>query len=314
MGKIFAITAALLALLIGLLAFMKKEAPPKEKAPTSIPLQVEPKEVAPLPIPPVKEDSEPLPTADLMDRLFVPSEEQLPYVITLSYKSRVPWLEGKPAWIADYATHYRTSRHFIGRSLSGKGNYTKDEAQIGRRFNVLNPDKEIEFYLLVDLSKAKMWVYLYDKGAHKRILLKDYIVGLGRPDPLKASGSLTPKGKYLLGNRIASYTKESKGNYKGEKIEMVRVFGTRWIPFEKEISGTTAPAKGYGIHGLPWENSPVTGELAESDEGLGTYLSDGCIRLAAADMEELYALIVTRPTTIEIVDHFSQRTPPGEES
>jgi hypothetical protein len=100
------------------------------------------------------------------------------------------------------------------------------------------------------------------------------------------------------------------GQHKGQRIEMLRVFGTRWIPFDKEIAGCTAPAKGFGIHGLPW-SANARGELVEDSESLGKFESDGCVRLAAADVEEIFAIIITKPATIEIVKEFKAATLPG---
>lgn len=201
--------------------------------------------------------------------------------------------------------HYQTSRHFIARSLNGKPDYLTQEVKEGDRFNVLRKDKSFQFYLVVDTSRCKLWFYYIDLDNHDKVLLKTYQVGLGRLDSSKASGLLTPLGKYTLGNRIATYKSKVMGTYQGKKTEMVTVFGTRWIPFEKEIGQCTAPAKGFGIHGTPWK-AQANGELADSMNGIGKYDSDGCIRLTTPDIEELFAVIVTKPTTIEIVRDFSE--------
>ena len=104
-----------------------------------------------------------------------------------------------------------------------------------------------------------------------------------------------------------TYRPGAMGIYLGKKTEMITVFGTRWIPFEKEISGCTAAAKGFGVHGTPWQLD-ANGQLADTKQGIGLCESDGCIRLQTADMEELFAIIVTKPTVIEIVSDFSQAT------
>ena len=93
------------------------------------------------------------------------------------------------------------------------------------------------------------------------------------------------------------------GIHQGKKVEMVSVFGTRWIPFDKEIGFCTESAKGFGLHGTPCLS------VSESDSSsicssIGKYESDGCIRLSTQDMEELYAIIITKPTIIEIVPDF----------
>jgi hypothetical protein len=246
-----------------------------------------------------------LPEADRIEELFNKNEPKLPIVETITYKSHVPWQKGRPAWLSDYATHYETSRHFIARSLNGQPNYLKQELAEGDRFNVLRKDKHFQFYLLVDTSRCKMWFYYVDLDTKEKVLLKTYRVGLGRLDSSKTSGLLTPLGKYTLGNRVATYKLDVMGNYQGKKIEMMTVFGTRWIPFEKEIGPCTAQAKGFGLHGVPWKENK-NGHLAENTDSIGKYESDGCIRLTTADVEELFAIVITKPTIIEIVRDFSE--------
>ncbi len=337
MGRLLLITALILFTIIGLAAYFKDGANGESvvavasQSETLPPVQIEfaktpeiIEEPATDPSQSPKNVEEPitsqwpldargLPKADRVEELFAPSADDFPYVKTVRYRSRVDWLKGRPAWISDYATHYKTSRHFIARSLHGKGHYYKQDVANGNQFTVLNPDKTIEFYLLVDLSRCKLWLYLYDKDAHKRILLKDYVVGLGKPSPLKASGLLTPRGKYTLGDKIVAYRPKVTGYHNGEKTELIRVFGTRWIPFEKEVAHTTAPAKGYGLHGLPWTEDPENGHLVEDRSSLSKYESDGCIRMASEDIEEIYAIIATKPTTIEIVTDFDNAQLPGDE-
>ena len=47
-----------------------------------------------------------------------------------------------------------------------------------------------------------------------------------------------------------------------------------------------------------------TGALVENASSLGRYESDGCIRLAGKDVHELYAIVSTRETFVEIVPTF----------
>lgn len=253
-----------------------------------------------------------LPDADRVKELFSTSHPQLPIVETISYTSRVPWLKGRSAWIADYATHYKTSRFFISRSLSGMEDYFYHSVANGDRFNIFRQDKNFNFHLLVDLSRLKMWFYYLDLDTNERVLLKTYPVGLGRLEEEKTSGSLTPLGTYELGNRVAIYKPGVMGYFNHRKTEMIRVFGTRWIPFEKEVQNCTAPAKGLGIHGLPWVEETKTSKLVEDGESIGKYESDGCIRLATKDIEELYSIIITQPTYIHLVADFFDAELPGE--
>lgn len=246
-----------------------------------------------------------LPDVDYVEELFSKQDPKFPIVETITYKSRVPWLKGRPAWLSDYASHYNTSRHFIARSLNGKSDYFKQDLAEGDRFNVFRLDKTIEFNLVVDTSRCKMWLFYVDSDEKAPVLIKTYSVCLGRLDPSKASGLLTPLGKYSLGDRIAIYNTKTTGTYQGIKIDMISVFGTRWIPFSKELGPTTAPAKGFGLHGTPWKID-ANGHRFEDMTSVGKYESDGCIRLTTPDIEELYSIVITKPTTIEIVRDFAE--------
>lgn len=250
-------------------------------------------------------DNTPLPEADHIQELFNTKGPKLPIVQTIIYRSQAPWQKGRPAWLSDYASHYSTSRHFIARSLNGKPDYFKQDIVEGNRFNVLNPDKHIAFHLIIDTSRSKMWFYYIDQDTLEKVLLKTYIVGLGRIDSSKASGMLTPIGTYKLGSKIAIYKPKTTGLYNGQKIQMIEVFGTRWIPFAEAISNSTAPPEGFGLHGVPWIRNEK-GELVPNDASLGKYESDGCIRLSTPDIEELFAIVISRPTTVELVKDFHQ--------
>jgi len=258
------------------------------------------------------ESNKNLPDADRIAELFNKHDPKLPIVETITYKPRVSWQKGRPAWLSDYASHYATSRHFIARSLNQKPDYFKQEIAEGDQFNVLKPDVNLNFYLLIDITRSKMWFYYLDLDKNERVLLKTYNVGLGRADHLKLSGLLTPVGKYSLGNKIAIYKPKALGFHNGSQIEMIRVFGTRWIPFEKEVSACSAPAKGFGIHGVPWVLDKK-GELTEDLQSLGKYESDGCIRLATQDIEELFSILITKPTFVELVKDFYDAKLPGIE-
>lgn len=276
------------------------------------PLQAVEHSKALTPAPATPRPDAPLPDANRINEFFNRVGAKFPIVTTITYKSRVPWQKGRPAWLSDYAAHYATSRHFIARSLNGKADYLKQDVSEGDRFNVFNPDKKFSFYLLVDTSRCKMWFYYIDQETNERVLIKTYDVGLGRIDSTKPSGLLTPHGKYTLGDKIAIYKPKLTGYHSGQKVELIRVYGTRWIPFDKEIGETTASPEGFGIHGAPWVQSDK-GELIENTHSIGKYESDGCVRLATQDMEELYAIIITKPTTIELVRDFYEASLPGKE-
>lgn len=256
---------------------------------------------------------ESLPDANYIESFFDPAAIKLPIVETVTYERRVPWLKGKFAWVSDYASHYKTSKHFIARSLNKKPDYFTQDVKNGDRFNVLRTDKNFHFYLLIDTTLCKMWFYYVDDDLNERTLIKTYNVGLGRQDDKKASGSLTPIGKYTLGDKIAVYKPGTMGYFNNQKVEMVTVFGTRWIPFGQELEGCSAPAKGFGLHGTPLIHNPVTGKLEEDLSGIAGFESDGCIRISQQEMEELFSIIVSRKTVIELVKNFHEAKLPGEE-
>lgn len=246
-----------------------------------------------------------LPQVDVIDSLFATDSSKLPLVETVTYTSRVPWLSNRPAWIADYASHYETTRHFIARSLNRKTDYFTQKVSPGDRFNVLK--KNVSFYMLIDISACRMWFYGIDEENHKKYLLKTYKIGLGRKDSKKASGSLTPVGQYQLGSKVAIYKPGTMGYFQDRQIEMIRVFGTRWMPFEKEIDKCSENAKGYGMHGAPWRIDDKDG-LVEEREKIGKYDSDGCIRLFSEDVEEIFAIVISKPAIVEIVNNVKDAT------
>ncbi len=256
---------------------------------------------------------EELEDVDRIQELFSIGQTKSPIVETVSYKSRVEWLKGRPAWIADYASFYSTSRHFIARSLNRKADYYTQKVSSGDRFNVFKKDKNINFHLVVDLSRCKMLFYYHDIDEDERLLLKTYSIGLGRFDNRTSSGSLTPTGKYLLGEKVGIYKPGSLGLFQDEETELIQVFGTRWIPFGEEVSQCSEGARGFGIHGAPWEYDEDKDEVIENRETVGKYESDGCIRLLREDMEELFSIVITKPTYVEVVRDYHEANLPGKE-
>lgn len=239
--------------------------------------------------------------ADRIRRFFSRGMDKFPIVETITYTSRVPWLKGRPAWVADYASHYETSRHFIARSLNGRLDYETQRVSPGDKFNVLRKDKNVEFYLLVDLSTCTMDFYYLDKDLDERVFVKRYEVGVGREDPLSPSGSLTPVGKYMLGNKVAIYKPGIENFYQNRKTHMIEIFGTRWMPFAQELENCSDSAKGYGFHGVPCFFDEGAQMWIEENSGVGKRNSDGCLRLKKDDVEELFAIVITKPTIVEIV-------------
>ena len=320
MARFFLIASMVLFLLIGFAGVVKKKSEkhePSDPIPKQEIVVFEQAEETAFIAPEEEQTKEEVIARDSVDRirgLFTTGPSKLPIVETIRYTSRVPWLKGRPAWITDYASYYKTSRHFIARSLNGKPDYFTQRVASGNKFNVLSIDKQIHFHLLVDISRLKMHFYYVDEGTNERVILKTYHVGLGRKDTESPSGCLTPTGKYRLGEKVAIYKPGIQGFFQDQEIEMIQVFGTRWIPFEEEIEGCIADAKGYGIHGAPWFHRSEDGELYEDRDTIGKFDSDGCIRLKQEDMEELFSIVISRPTTIEVVNHFKEAKLPGWEA
>jgi hypothetical protein len=248
---------------------------------------------------------------DRLYSLFNTFGPKAPFVETVTYTVRAPWAGAKSAWLSDYASHFKTSKHFIAHSLTGGKSYEFSRLREGDRFNVMTTERDVRFHLIVDLSRAHMWLYFIDVENNEHLLLKNFPVSLGRLDSGSASGSLTPLGIYALGDRIGIYKPGKVGHYNGESHEMIRTFGTRWIPFAKEVAKCTNPAKGFGVHGCPWR-ADHEGKLKEDRSVLGTYQTDGCIQLAHEDIEQLFSIIITRPTTIEIVRDYFDAELPGQ--
>ncbi len=305
---------------IGVAALFKQT--PQEVAPEAVILEVSTKEETPVisvpvkPAPPsvstisTKAPSDDFPAIDRIFQLISTTSTRLPIVETITYSSSVPWLKGRPAWIADYATHYKTSRHFIARSLNGKPDYLTQKVFEGSKFNVFRKDKQIQFYLLCDLTRLKMGFYYVDLDTQERVLLKSYPISAGRLDPTRGSGSLTPLGRYELGDRIAVYKPGIFGSFGEQQVEMISLFGTRWIPFGKEVSSGTLP-KGLGVYGAPWIESE--GEWKECVQVIGQYTTDGGIQMRAKDLEEVFAIVVSKPAFIEVVKNFQDAKLPGIE-
>jgi len=301
-GKIILIGAVGLFLFIGVSAVVKKSS---KKPPVSVatpvawvpPSKVEPAAASSVPI----EQEGTFPSVDRIDGFFSIGPDQFPIVETVVYESNVPWLKGRPAWIADYATHFSTSRHFIARSLNKKPDYYSQKVSTGSRFNVLRKDRNFQFYLLVDLNLKKMGFYYIDLDTNERVLVKTYSVGLGKLGKTP-SGSMTPLGRFTLGEKVAVYNKET-----------ARAFGTRWLPFDRQIGEATRNPKGLGIHGAPWELDPAKGQYIEKRGVIGQYESDGSIRMASEDIEELFSIVISRPTIVEIVSNFKEARLPGVE-
>lgn len=244
---------------------------------------------------------------DRIDRLFATGARKLPFMETIAYTHHVPWLKGRSALLNDYARHYQTSSQFIARSLNdGKNETLMRRIVQGETFNVISSDKNIEFYLVVDLSRRFMHLYAYDAGMEERYLLKIYKVGVGSLDPNQKSGCETPLGRYKLSERIGIYKPGVVANVGGRVMELVQLYGTRHIPFGDRKHQCA-------IQGNPWVVDADTGDLIEMRNFIGQYATEGNIRMHTEDVEELFSIVTSRDTYIEIVRDFPEAHLPGRE-
>jgi hypothetical protein len=123
--------------------------------------------------------------------------------------------------------------------------------------------------MAIEINIPSRTLCLYKDGG----LVKKYSVGIGRPD------SQTPLGDFKIRYKEKNPTwvspaDETKQVASGPENPL----GYRWM----EIAGV------YGIHGT---NNPSS---------IGGYVSNGCIRMYEADVEELYDIVpLETPVTIE---------------
>jgi hypothetical protein len=279
-----------LSLLTGPVAFHEEK---REKAPIDVVAE------APLESKPVVIEHDPEEEGNV-DALFMKGSS-CPIVETIAYSSRVSWKK-RAAWLVDYSQRYKTPLDFIYRSLNGGRGYTPVAVSEGMQFTVLRKDLDFRFHLVVALSSCRLRLYYVIPGERRVVFLKSYPVCLGKKDASRASGSLTPVGVYSLGDRVAIFRPNMMGMHKGKKVELMQVFGSYWMPFEKGITGCSEPAKGYGIHGTPF--SREDGDLQENNTSIGHFESDGCIRLCGKDIQELFSIISSHKTFVEIVPSF----------
>lgn len=263
-------------------------------------------EVKPQPLPPSVENESDVvieQEADGLPALFA-KNSSCPIVESITYKSHVPWKSRRQAWLIDYASYYKTPLEFIYRSING-GSPAPTTVTEGAQFSVLRRDVEFRFHMVVSLSSCRLRLYYVLPTERRAVFLRSYPVCLGTKNSAKASGFCTPTGLFELGSRTAIFRPKMMGTHHGKQVELIQVFGTRWMPFEKEIEGCSEPAKGFGVHGTPMVRTS-DGTLKEDDSSIGHYESEGCIRLRAKDVEEVFSIVSTRTTWVEIVPSFQQ--------
>jgi len=252
-----------------------------------------------------KMDNQSILQVNRIDRLYSKNGSKFPFVETVTYTHQVPWMKGRSALMSDYARHYKTSTHFISRSING-GEEQGARLLQGDSFNVISTEKNIQFHLVVDLSRCYMHMYAYDADSGERYLLKTYSVAVGELDTNKNSGCATPMGNYRLSNRVGIYKPGHIAKVNGQELELVQVYGTRYIPFGNDYTVC-------GIQGVPQAVDPETGKLVEVDNLIGQHATSGNISMRACDVEELFSIVTSRSSSIQIVKDFTDAELPGRE-
>jgi lipoprotein-anchoring transpeptidase ErfK/SrfK len=118
------------------------------------------------------------------------------------------------------------------------------------------------------------------KGAHRLVILfngqyiKEYPVSVGAP------ASPTPEGQFALENNKAINPPWTAPDHEIYKFgDPKNILGTRWMGFRN-----TDKHQGYGIHGT---NDPAS---------IGQNVSNGCIRMNNADVEEVFSMLMPGDT------------------
>ncbi len=144
-----------------------------------------------------------------------------------------------------------------------KSNHLPDDKIVpGRKIKVWNAP----FSILVDKSQNILILKSEEE------ILKTYIVSTG-------VNNSTPVGTYKINNRLVNPTWFKAGAVAAPG-SAENLLGTRWLGFD---------LPGYGIHGTV------------DPESLGKQVTQGCVRMANSEVEELYSIVPTG-TEVTIVD------------
>jgi len=135
-----------------------------------------------------------------------------------------------------------------------------------------NAQDAVKRAIVVSLEDHKL--ALVEEGQVKKV----YTVAVGKPS------TPSPVGTFTIERRVANPTYQHNGKIVPPWPR--NPVGTRWMGLSKH---------GYGIHGT---NEP---------DSIGKSASHGCIRMAKADLEELYPL-VAEGDTVELIGQRNEET------
>lgn len=129
--------------------------------------------------------------------------------------------------------------------------------------------------IVIDRGRLRLTAWVDGK------FLNEYAVGVGRDDK-------TPLGEFRIATRQIDPDWTTPDGQTLPFGHPENILGTRWLGFGRRGSG-----RGIGIHGSVLKD--------DKWEGVGMRVSNGCIRLANPDVEELYDFAV-RGTAVRIVE------------
>ncbi len=146
--------------------------------------------------------------------------------------------------------------------LTRSNNLSGDKIMPGKKIKVWN----VPFSILVDKSQNILLLKVNED------VIKTYVVSTG-------ANNCTPVGTFKIVNKLTHPTWFKAGAVVPPGSSE-NVLGSRWMGFD---------LAGYGIHGTT------------EPQSLGKQVTQGCVRLANSDVEELYTLIPAG-TEVTIVD------------
>ena len=135
--------------------------------------------------------------------------------------------------------------------------------------DLIYPDQRLKvikgpFDAVIELQKFRLTVYLRGN------FVKEYAIGIGK-------AGISPIGKFKVKNKLRNPAWTKPGEQMAAD-DPQNPLGERWIGIEGD----------YGIHGTI------------EPESIGKAVSEGCIRMYEADVEEFFDLIVVGKSTVEI--------------
>ncbi len=167
-----------------------------------------------------------------------------------------------------------------GDTLSAIGDQHKIPYQLimkvnGLKSDLIHPGDRLKlisgpFNILVDTGSLTLTVYLHNQ------FVKEYPVGLGEE-------GLLPEGQYAVRSKLINPA-WTHPQHPMAADDPLNPLGERWIGFYEE----------YGIHGTI------------EPETIGKRVSLGCVRMHEKDVEEVFDLVVSRNSQVEVRDGLGQ--------